>query len=125
MWIFGDTLIGKERVVNGDTPRMVRNSIGVSTCDLDFRDGLQCFQIDDGHRIRLAIARKSAAQIGRKGDPTYYDDIDKPVNIGPQGAQAPVPPPPGAAPAPPPATAIAPAPAPVPAGPGCRGPSRP
>jgi hypothetical protein len=23
---------------------------------------------------------------------TYYDDIDKPVNIGPQGAQSPVPP---------------------------------
>jgi len=31
-------------------------------------------------------------KIGRKGDPTYYDDIDKPVNIGAQGAQAPVPP---------------------------------
>jgi len=29
-------------------------------------------------------------KIGRKGDPSYYDDIDKPVNIGPQGAQAPV-----------------------------------
>jgi hypothetical protein len=31
-------------------------------------------------------------KIGRKGDPSYYDDIDKPVNIGPQGALAPVPP---------------------------------
>ena len=31
-------------------------------------------------------------KIGRKGDPSYYDDIDKPVNIGPQGAQTPVPP---------------------------------
>jgi hypothetical protein len=30
-------------------------------------------------------------KIGRKGDPTWYDDIDKPVNIGPQGALAPVP----------------------------------
>jgi hypothetical protein len=31
-------------------------------------------------------------KIGRKGDPSWYDDIDKPVNIGPQGALAPVPP---------------------------------
>ena len=35
VWIFGDTLYGKERVVNGDIPRMVRNSIGISTCDPD------------------------------------------------------------------------------------------
>ena len=33
VWIFGDTLYGEKRVVNGDTPRMVRNSIGVSTCE--------------------------------------------------------------------------------------------
>jgi hypothetical protein len=33
VWIFGDTLYGKERVVKGDVPRMVRNSVGVSTCD--------------------------------------------------------------------------------------------
>ena len=32
VWIFGDTLYGEKRVVNGDTPRMVRNSIGISTC---------------------------------------------------------------------------------------------
>ncbi len=32
VWIFGDTLYGKRRVVNGSIPRMVRNSIGVSTC---------------------------------------------------------------------------------------------
>src|SRR6202042_1493322 len=30
-------------------------------------------------------------KIGRKGDPTYYADIDQPSNIGPQGALAPVP----------------------------------
>ena len=35
VWIFGDTLYGKSRHVEGDTPRMVRNSIGISTC----RDG--------------------------------------------------------------------------------------
>ncbi|HEX6880292.1 MAG TPA: DUF4185 domain-containing protein [Terriglobales bacterium] len=33
VWIFGDTLIGKKRVVIGNEPKMVRNSIGVSTCN--------------------------------------------------------------------------------------------
>ena len=33
VWIFGDTLYGDRRVVEGNEPRMVRNSIGVSTCD--------------------------------------------------------------------------------------------
>lgn len=33
VWIFGDTLYGDRRVVEGDDPRMVRNSIGASTCD--------------------------------------------------------------------------------------------
>lgn len=33
IWIFGDTLYGTHRVVNGNTPQMVRNSIGISTCD--------------------------------------------------------------------------------------------
>ena len=32
VWIFGDTLYGQQRVVNGTTPQMVRNSIGISTC---------------------------------------------------------------------------------------------
>jgi hypothetical protein len=33
VWIFGDTLYGPERVVKNNEPRMVRNSLGVSTCD--------------------------------------------------------------------------------------------
>src|SRR5271166_3879847 len=33
IWIFGDTLYGDRRVVEGNEPRMVRNSIGISTCD--------------------------------------------------------------------------------------------
>jgi hypothetical protein len=33
VWIFGDTLYGKDRFVQGNNPRMVRNSIGISTCD--------------------------------------------------------------------------------------------
>jgi hypothetical protein len=32
VWIFGDTMYGDKRVVVGDDPRMVRNSIGVSRC---------------------------------------------------------------------------------------------
>jgi hypothetical protein len=32
VWIFGDTLYGDARLVEGNTPRMVRNSIGISTC---------------------------------------------------------------------------------------------
>jgi hypothetical protein len=33
VWIFGDTLYGKKRVVNGNAPQMVHNSLGISTCD--------------------------------------------------------------------------------------------
>jgi hypothetical protein len=33
VWIFGDTLYGDRRVVEGKDPRMVRNSIGISSCD--------------------------------------------------------------------------------------------
>jgi len=32
VWIFGDTLFGEQRAIHGDIPTMVRNSIGVSTC---------------------------------------------------------------------------------------------
>jgi len=32
LWIFGDTLDGAQRIVHGNDPEMVRNSIGVSTC---------------------------------------------------------------------------------------------
>ena len=35
VWIFGDTLYGEKRVVRGNDPQMVRNSIGISTCDAD------------------------------------------------------------------------------------------
>jgi hypothetical protein len=33
VWIFGDTLYGDKRLVNGDDPRMVHNTIGISTCN--------------------------------------------------------------------------------------------
>ena len=32
VWIFGDTLYGNHRVIVGDNPQMVRNTIGLSTC---------------------------------------------------------------------------------------------
>jgi hypothetical protein len=32
VWIFGDTLYGTHRVVDGNNPQMVRNSVAVSTC---------------------------------------------------------------------------------------------
>lgn len=33
IWIFGDTLYGKQRVVHGDAPQMVHSSLGISTCE--------------------------------------------------------------------------------------------
>ena len=32
VWIFGDTLYGDQRLVTGEEPRMVHNTIGISTC---------------------------------------------------------------------------------------------
>ena len=32
VWIFGDTLYGSHRIVHGNDPQMVHNSIGISTC---------------------------------------------------------------------------------------------
>ncbi len=32
VWIFGDTLYGRHRVVHGNSPVMVHNTIGISTC---------------------------------------------------------------------------------------------
>ena len=33
VWIFGDTLYGEKRVVHGNAPQMVHNTLGISTCD--------------------------------------------------------------------------------------------
>jgi len=35
VWIFGDTLYGDERLVNGEEPQMVHNTLGISTCEND------------------------------------------------------------------------------------------
>jgi len=47
IWIFGDTLIGDQRKVENGTPRMVRNSIGVSTCSREGKWNLS-YQIRKG-----------------------------------------------------------------------------
>jgi len=54
VWIFGDTLYGDRRAVEGSEPRMVRNSIGVSTCD------------DRGWKVDYVIRR------GDKGQPLDF-----------------------------------------------------
>lgn len=47
VWIFGDTLYGKKRVIHKNVPRMVRNSLGISTCK-------------DGHwRLHYVIRKNS------------------------------------------------------------------
>src|ERR1700689_1092140 len=33
VWIFGDTLYGDQRVVTGEVPAMVHNSLGISRCE--------------------------------------------------------------------------------------------
>jgi len=55
VWIFGDTLYGDRRVVERSEPRMVRNSIGISTCD-----------DRSGWKINYAIRR------GDKGQPLDF-----------------------------------------------------
>jgi len=37
VWVFGDTLYGTDRVAQNGKPSMIRNSIGISTCNADGR----------------------------------------------------------------------------------------
>lgn len=50
VWIFGDTLYGKKRIVNNGVPQMVHNSLGISTCK-------------DGHWHLHYVIRKDAHNI--------------------------------------------------------------
>ncbi len=54
VWIFGDTLYGDRRVVEASDPRMVRNSIGISTCS------------DSGWKLEYVIRH------GDKGQPQDF-----------------------------------------------------
>lgn len=64
VWIFGDTLYGNERVVNGQEPRMVHNSIAISSCT----NGQ--WQIDYTIKRDAAGAPRDFFQVSKKG--TWY-----------------------------------------------------
>jgi hypothetical protein len=49
VWIFGDTLYGKHRVVHDNVPVMVRNSIGISTCGAGGHWRIRYFIRKDAH----------------------------------------------------------------------------
>jgi hypothetical protein len=68
-WIFGDTLYGAQRLVNGEEPRMVHNTIGISTCK------------DGEWKIDYAIKKDAKGNPDsffkpRQNDGTYYWALD-------------------------------------------------
>jgi hypothetical protein len=69
VWIFGDTLYGDRREVNGNEPRMVHNSLGISTCK------------DGKWTIDYSIKRDAKGAFDsffkpRRNDGTYYWALD-------------------------------------------------
>lgn len=69
VWIFGDTLYGDKREVNDDIPRMVHNTIGISTCK------------DGKWKIEYAIKRSAKGDFDsffkpQRNDGTYYWALD-------------------------------------------------
>ena len=69
VWIFGDTLYGDKREVNGNVPRMVHNTIGISTCK------------DGKWKIEYAIKRSAKGEFDsffkpQRNDGTYYWALD-------------------------------------------------
>lgn len=69
VWIFGDTLYGDKRQVNGNDPRMVHNTIGISTCT------------DGKWKIEYAIKRAAKGKFDsffkpQRNDGTYYWALD-------------------------------------------------
>jgi hypothetical protein len=63
-WIFGDTLIGEKRVVTGNDPVMVRNTVGVSTC----KDG----KFDIKYTIRKNAGKDADYFAARVPDTWYW-----------------------------------------------------
>jgi hypothetical protein len=63
-WIFGDTLFGKKRVVVGNDPAMVRNTVGVSTC----KDG----KWDIKYTIRRTNGKETDFFTPRRPDTWYW-----------------------------------------------------
>jgi hypothetical protein len=69
IWIFGDTLYGEERSVNGDIPRMVHNSLSISTCDAHGNFHLQ-------YVIRHDKAGKALSYFAPKSPNHWYWAMD-------------------------------------------------
>jgi hypothetical protein len=55
VWIFGDTLYGRHRVVHGTAPVMVHNSIGISTCGPNGQWHLRYYIRKDSHGQPLSF----------------------------------------------------------------------
>jgi Domain of unknown function (DUF4185) len=68
-WIFGDTLYGDQRLVTGEEPRMVHNTIGISTC----KDGK--WKIDYSIK-KDAKGNPDSFFKPRANDGTYYWALD-------------------------------------------------
>jgi len=69
VWIFGDTLYGDKREVNGNDPKMVHNTIGVSTCN------------NGQWKLDYSIKRDAKGEFDsffkpQKNDGTYYWALD-------------------------------------------------
>src|SRR5215469_17020915 len=69
IWIFGDTLYGDKREVKDNVPRMVHNTIGISTCK------------DGKWKIEYAIKRSAKSEFDsffkpQRNDGTYYWALD-------------------------------------------------
>jgi hypothetical protein len=69
VWIFGDTLYGDKRQVTGNDPRMVHNTIGISTCK------------DGNWKIEYSIKRGVQGEFDsffkpQRNDGTYYWALD-------------------------------------------------
>ena len=68
VWLFGDTLYGPKRVVTGNDPKMVRNSIGISTC----KDGK--WHLD--YVVKHDKARNAQSYFEPSDPKTWYWPID-------------------------------------------------
>jgi hypothetical protein len=69
VWVFGDTLYGDKREVHGNDPRMVHNTLGISTCH------------DGKWKIEYEIKRGSQGAFDsffkpKRNDGTYYWALD-------------------------------------------------
>ena len=69
VWVFGDTLYGDKREVNNNVPRMVHNTLGISTCT------------NGKWKIAYAIKRSANGEFDsffkpQRSDGTYYWALD-------------------------------------------------